>query len=266
MGLLISELSHLVGDKQLLCNINANVNDPSMIGIIGPNGAGKSTLMNCLTGLLPTQRAIKLNGRLLEAFSQSELASVRAVLAQENHLNFPFPARDIVAMSFAFSVLSHARQQLLIDRCLEVVSAKNLSQRNYLSLSGGEKQRIQIARVLAQIVQHEPNNQLKYLFLDEPTAPLDLKHQLHLFDHLQQLKKQNICIITVIHDINLASASCDELWVMHEGRLVKRGTPHQVISQALMKEVFEVEVAISHTDSKPVIHSSLSHNIKVINS
>ena len=258
MGLHITELSHKIGRKHLLKNINAGINEPLLIGIIGPNGAGKSTLMNCLTGLLPTQGAIELNGRLLEAYGEAELASVRAVLAQENHLNFPFPARDIVGMSFAFSALSNTRQQQLIDQCLGLVSASGLAGRNFLSLSGGEKQRIHIARVLSQLLQHQPGNHLRCLFLDEPTAPLDLKHQLQLFNHLQQLKKQNVCIITVIHDINLAAACCDQLWVMHEGRLIRQGIPIEVVSRALMNEVFEVDVTISRTGSKPVIHTSFS--------
>jgi iron complex transport system ATP-binding protein len=257
MGLHITELSHRIGQKHLLKDINAGIYEPMLIGIIGPNGAGKSTLMNCLTGLLPTQGAIELNGRCLETYGEAELASIRAVLAQDNHLNFPFLAGDIVGMSFAFSALSNTRQQQLIDQCLEVVSANGLAKRHFLSLSGGEKQRIHIARVLAQLLQHEPGNHLRYLFLDEPTAPLDLKHQLQLFNHLQDLKEHNICIITVIHDINLAAASCDQLWVMHEGRLVRQGTPDQVISKTLMNEVFEVDVGISCSGSKPVIHTSL---------
>jgi len=188
MGLHITELSHRIGQKHLLNNINAGINEPLLIGIIGPNGAGKATLMNCLTDLIPTEGAIELNGRCLETYGEAELASIRAVLAQENHLNFPFLARDIVGLSFACSALSKSRQQQLIDQCLEVVSASGVARRHFLSLSGGEKQRIHIARVLAQLLQHHPGTHLRYLFLDEPTAPLDLKHQLQLFNYLQQLK------------------------------------------------------------------------------
>lgn len=254
MGLHINNLSHHVGERYLLEHITAHIEQPALIGVIGPNGAGKSTLLNCMTGLLPTSGCIQLNGQPLESYRQAGLAAVRAVLAQENHLNFPFLARDIVGMSFAFSALSIQQQEQLMSDCLDVVSAGELAGRSFLSLSGGEKQRIHIARVLAQLLQHNTQHHLRYLFLDEPTAPLDLKHQLQLFAHLQQLKQHNICIITVIHDINLAASCCDELWVMHEGRLTKRGTPQQVVSKALMRDVFEANVNISLMDDKPVIH------------
>jgi iron complex transport system ATP-binding protein len=255
MSLHVSQLNHHRGGQTLLQNINARIDEPVLIGIIGPNGAGKSTLLHCLTGLVPTRQNITLNDQPLETYSQTALAGLRAVLAQDNHVNFPFLAKDIVGMSFAFSSLSSEQQAALTRQCLDMVSANALADRQFLSLSGGEKQRIHLARVMAQLLQDEPSEAMRYLFLDEPTAPLDLKHQHQLFKHLKQLRKQNICVITVIHDINLAAACCDQLWVMHDSRLTHQGTPQEVITAELMKQVFGVEVHISSgpSSAKPVI-------------
>ena len=259
MGLVVQNLSRQVPGKMLLKSVSVEVNEPKVIGIIGPNGAGKSTLLKCLSGLMPTQQHIALNDRFIESYSTLELAQVRAALPQESHLNFPFPVQDVVGMSFALSAISQQRQNQLIESCLSMVAAQHLAERNFLSLSGGEKQRVHIARVMAQLMQHEASESMRYLLLDEPTAPLDLKHQFQFFNQLNQLVAQNICSIVVIHDINLAASYCDEIWVIHHGRLVSQAAPEQVISVDLMKTVFEVDIEVTHYGSpqRPVINNPL---------
>ncbi len=245
--------------KQLLKNINTAIHQPKLVGIIGPNGAGKSTLLNCLSGLLPTNGRIKFNHQPLESFSEGELAKYRAALPQSTHLSFPFKACDIVGMSFALTSISKPQQQALICKCLAMMSATDLAERNYLTLSGGEKQRIQLARVFAQLLQSKPAQKMRLLLLDEPTAPLDLKYQFLLFKHLKNFVQQNISTITVIHDINLAATYCDEIWVMQDGELVRQDCPHQVISSAMMKSVFDVDVEITfnHKQLLPIISNSI---------
>ncbi len=245
----------MIRSKILLSAVSLSVTKPKIVGVIGPNGAGKSTLLKCMSGLITTRDHIRVNGRPLESYGQLELAKIRAALPQESSLNFPFKAQDIVAMSFALSALSQTRQQQLVQQCLTMMSASELAGRNFQSLSGGEKQRIHLARVIAQLLQHDASEQLRFLLLDEPTAPLDMKHQLGLFRHLRQLLTANIVTIAVIHDINLAAACCDEIWVMQAGRLIKQGAPSEVISQTLMQDVFDVHVDVNylHQQSLPVI-------------
>lgn len=245
MTLEVNQLNFSVNDKALLQGVNLHIDEPKIIGIIGPNGAGKSTLLKCLSGLLPTNDMVYLNGRSLTAYQLNELAQIRAALPQESHLTFPFPAKDVVGMSFALSKLSNAEQHHLIQQCLKKFSALDLAERNFTSLSGGEKQRIHLARVIAQLIQHLPNDSMRYLMLDEPTAPLDLKHQFQLFEELRRLKYNCICSIVVIHDINLAAHYCDEIWVLYEGKLVKKASPQEAISERMMQEVFEVSVKIN---------------------
>ncbi len=256
MGIVIKNLNHHIGGKALLKNVSTTINQAKVIGVIGPNGAGKSTLLKCLSGLIVTQDSIEVNNRPLASYGHLELAQIRAALPQESSLNFPFRAKDIVAMSFALSSLSQAKQDDLVHTCLSMMSATGLAERNFQNLSGGEKQRIHLARVVAQLLQHDSSTHMRYLFLDEPTAPLDMKHQILLFQHLRQLVTANITTFAVIHDINLAAACCDEIWVMQSGQLIKQGVPSEVISQALMQEVFDVHVAVSFLQdpSRPVIN------------
>ncbi|MGJ8662849.1 MAG: heme ABC transporter ATP-binding protein [Marinicella sp.] len=246
MSLSVNHLNYKVGSKQLLSDVSITVKEPKVIGIIGPNGAGKSTLIKCLSGLLLTEDTIEINHQKIESYSSAELAKVRAALPQESHLTFPFPAKDVVGMSFALSTISKQHQNEIIHQCLEKVAAEELSDRNFLSLSGGEKQRIHLARIIAQLMQHQISENMRFLMLDEPTAPLDMKHQFHLFKELAHFKSKNLCSIVVIHDINLAASYCDELWVIDAGKLVSQATPHEVISQDLMKQVFKVDVVVSH--------------------
>ncbi len=259
MGLLVNKLRHEINGKALLVDVSLQIKSAKVVGIIGPNGAGKSTLLKCLSGLIPTQGCVTLNHQLMESYSPAELAKIRAALPQESNLNFPFPAKDVVGMSFALSTISYEQQLSLIEQCLAMVSATDLADQNFLSLSGGEKQRVHLARVLAQLLHLKVNNQMRFLYLDEPTAPLDMKHQFQLFSKLQALVKHNITSVVVIHDINLAASYCDEIWVVQKGRLVKQGAPKQVISEAFMKSVFDVDVAVSQygKKSRPVINNPI---------
>lgn len=255
MAIEINNLHHSVRGKTLLSEISATISQARVVGIIGPNGAGKSTLLKCISGLINTQNCISLNGQPLESYGDLQLAQIRAALPQDSSLNFPFKAQDIVTMSFALSALSKDRQERLVRRCLGMMSAAQLANRNFQSLSGGEKQRIHLARVMAQLLQHDAAEQPRYLLLDEPTAPLDMKHQIGLFQQLRQLLTANIATIAVIHDINLAAACCDEIWVMQAGQLIKQGPPNQVISQTMMQDVFGVNVDVNylHPHALPVI-------------
>lgn len=244
MALKIDNLNYSVSSKALLADIHIAVNEPKIIGIIGANGAGKSTLLNCMSGLLPTKQSILLNNQWLENYTNLELASHRAALPQQSKLNFPFQVSDVVAMSFAYQSLDKSEQEELIEYCLDKMSASHLKDRNYLNLSGGEKQRVQIARVWAQLLSQKDINQLRFLYLDEPTAPLDLKHQFQLFDHLTELKQQNIAVITVLHDLNLAASYCDEIWVISNGQMVTKGSPAEVISKQMLKQVYDVDLDV----------------------
>ncbi len=242
MSIEVKNLSVVKSGKSLLSDINFEINSPQLIGIIGENGAGKSTLMHCLSGLETSEQQIRLNRQWLESYSNRELAQLRAVLPQSNDLIFPFQAREVVRLGLSLSSLSIEQQDELVNHCLQEVDAYGFAQKNYLYLSGGEKQRIQLARVLVQLYSSDAKS--RYLLLDEPTSALDLKHQVSVLRLLKQLTKRNIGVFIIIHDLNLASLFCDRILLLKHGELVKFDKPENIIDQPLISQTFETDVLI----------------------
>lgn len=242
MSIIVENLSVEKSGKSILSDISFEQYEPQLIGIIGENGAGKSTLLHYLSGSENSQNCIRLNGQWLNQYSNSELAQVRAVLPQNNDLVFPFQAREVVRLGLSLSSLSLEQQRNLVDQCLAEIDAKSFADKNYLYLSGGEKQRIQLARVLTQLYSSNEENQ--YLFLDEPTSALDLKHQLSVLQLLKKLTKKNIAVFVIIHDLNLASLFCDKIILLKQGQLVSFDTPEKIINPNLIRNTFDTDVLI----------------------
>lgn len=248
-----------VGEKTLIRDINITVNQSQLYAIVGPNGAGKSTLLHCLSGLHPGL-PVQYEGRGIDSLNELDMARFRAVLPQNTALGFPFPVKEVVKMSFALHSISQEEQNSLAALCMEQSAVTHLANRNYLSLSGGEQQRVQLARVYAQMHCMEPDGRLKFLFLDEPTAPLDLKHQFQLFEHLKQLPKaMNAAVLIVIHDLDMAAAYCDELWLMNQGRIVAQGSPEQVLSRQQLAQHFDVNLSVHMTNHIPQLDKLSYH-------
>ncbi|MRX27583.1 heme ABC transporter ATP-binding protein [Kangiella sp. HZ709] len=242
MTIKVDNLSIVKSEKTLLSKINFEIGAPELIGIIGENGAGKSTLMHCLSGLEASKQKISLNGRTLESYGNQELSKLRAVLPQNNDLIFSFQAREVVRLGLSLSSLSIEQQNEVVNDCLEEVDADTFAQNNYLYLSGGEKQRIQLARVLAQLYSSKEEN--KYLLLDEPTSALDLKHQVSVLKLLKKLSKKRIGVFIIIHDLNLASLFCDKILLLKQGTLVSFDTPKNIFKPELISKTFETDVLI----------------------
>lgn len=255
MSLEVSNLSISKSGKSLLEGINFEVPEQELIGIIGENGAGKSTLLHCLSGLEPSCQQVSINNRWIEDYSAVELSKIRAALPQSNELGFPFEAREVVRLGLSLSSLSLKQQDRIIDNCLSDVDAHEFSHKNYLYLSGGEKQRIQLARVLTQL--HSSNTQKKYLLLDEPTSALDLKHQFSILKLLKKMTKNNIGVFIIIHDLNLASLFCDKILLLKNGMLVSFDKPEKIIKQPMISKTFETDVLIMQhpqTDSPLMVN------------
>lgn len=255
MSLKVSNLSIVKSGKSLLENINFEANKQELIGIIGENGAGKSTLLHCLSGLEPSNQQVSINNRWIEDYPATELSQIRAALPQSNELGFPFEAKEVIRLGLSLSSLSLKQQESIIDKCLSEVDAHSFSHKNYLYLSGGEKQRIQLARVLAQL--YSSSSQQKYLLLDEPTSALDLKHQFSILKLLKKMTKNNIGIFIIIHDLNLASLFCDKILLLKNGKLVSFDKPEKIIKQPMISKTFETDVLIMQhpqTDSPMMVN------------
>jgi iron complex transport system ATP-binding protein len=245
---------HLAGFN-LLRQINLTIESGQVTAVVGPNGAGKSSLINVLTGdLRPTRGEVLINNKALDQWPHRDRANILAVLPQHSELSFPFTASEVVALGRIPQQTGYKKDQEIIQCALQLVDADYLQKRLYTEMSGGERQRVQLARVLAQIWEpcllgHQ------FLVLDEPTSALDLSHQLMTLKIVRDLAHRGIGVLMVLHDLNLASRCADNLIVLNQGAVAAQGTPEQVISEALVNTVFGVEATISRhpVSDKPMV-------------
>lgn len=228
------------GDFQLH-DVSVEARGGRMLGIVGPNGSGKSTLLRVMAGILsPSSGQVQVDGRPVESYRRRELAREVAFLPQSPGSSFEFTVREVVAQGRypyqgAFGLLSHSDQEVVLQTLRETDS-EPLADRYFSTLSGGEKQRVLVASVLAQ----EP----RVMLLDEPSAALDIHHKSHVFDLLWTLSRKGMAVVVVTHDLNTASQFCDELLLLREGRAVESGAPREVMQQELLAETYETPLRI----------------------
>jgi len=251
----VNQLDVSLQSKQILFNIDFEINPGRFISVLGPNGAGKSTLLKSLSGDINSAKSVvMLEGKLLKEYSPKELANLRSVMPQSIQLDFPFLVSEIIEMSLINNIAHHARAKY-VKQALEVFDVNHLHDRNYLTLSGGEQQRVQLARVIAQITLNK-DNEPRYLFLDVCTANLDLAHQHQVFEVVSKIAKENnIAVISVLHDLNLAAQYSDELVLMQEGRIISQDTVVKVLTAEQITKVYGYPVQIIQHPTKnwPII-------------
>ncbi len=226
------------GRRRLLRNVSLEVRPGEVLALVGPNGAGKTTLLHALAGdIQPTHGEVLLGGRNLSGFTTLELARHRAVLTQRTQLDFAFSALEVVLMGRH----PHGDENLELARsCLHHLDVLHLSQRLYPSLSGGEQQRVQLARVWAQLhgMRHP------FLLLDEPTASLDLAHQHRTLELARGLAQHGAGVLCVLHDLNLAAGYADRVAVLHDGELRAVGSVRETLTPALILDVFGLRAVV----------------------
>lgn len=241
--------------KQLLQDINLQLDKGEVTAVIGPNGAGKTSLIRALTGDLPlNQGRVLLNDKDLKYCSLQEKAKQLALLPQHTELNFSFPVKDVVHLGRIPHASGQHEDNRIVNESLRAVDMLDRSQEHYTWLSGGEQQRVQLARVMAQVWRAEdaPN---RLMVLDEPTASLDVAHTRQLMHCIRNLATSGMGIIMVVHDFNLAARYADRVLLLTEGKLVAQGTPQAVLTADNMRRYFNVETTvIKHPGSgKPMV-------------
>lgn len=213
-----------------------------MIGVIGPNGAGKSTLVKLLSRLLtPAQGRIRLNGHSLARWRPADLARVLAVVPQLPELPPMFTAWELVLMGrtpyMGWMGQESERDRTVARQAMEETSTYHLADRLISQLSGGEQQRVVIARALTQ----EP----RVLLLDEPTAHLDINHQVETLSLIARLvRERELAALAIFHDLNLAAQYCEELVLLDQGQIAAQGAPHDVLTPPVLQQVYGIEVAV----------------------
>jgi iron complex transport system ATP-binding protein len=227
------------GPRTVLDRVDLAVAAGEMLGLIGPNGAGKSTLVRLLAGIEhPDEGAVRLDGRPLTAWTRAERARRVALVPQDPRVEFPYTVLEVVLMGRSPHLSALAlpgRRDLEIARAaLARLEVGELEARRMDELSGGERQRVFLARALAQ----EP----AVLLLDEPTTHLDLRHQTQLHDVARTRCREGVAVLTVLHDLNLAAAYCDRVVLLAGGRVVREGTPVDVLEAATLERAFGTRV------------------------
>ncbi|HEY3366333.1 MAG TPA: ABC transporter ATP-binding protein [Symbiobacteriaceae bacterium] len=234
-------VSFAAGGRLLVDGLSLTLAPGRLVGLVGPNGAGKSTALRLLNGLLPAAAgAVYLDGADIARLEPEQVARWVARVPQTPPLDLDFAVLDVVLMGRY--VLDAGWQDTSAGRAtalaaLAQTGAAPLADRLYSTLSGGERQRVIIARALAQ----EP----QVLLLDEPTASLDLRHQLEVLEAVRRLTvERQLAAVTAIHDLALAARYCDELLLLHEGRAVAAGAPADVLTPATLRSVFGVAATV----------------------
>jgi len=241
----VSNISYSIGNKNLLNQVSFSVEPGKFVAIVGANGAGKSTLLNVISGIENNYvgEVTYLNRAVCE-IEKSQLSKLRAFLPQQTHLTFDFTVYQVVEMGryWVNDKLNAQFSEKAIQYALEITGLLELKNRLYTKLSGGEKQRVQIARVLAQVYNEPFSN--KILLLDEPLNNLDLKHQHQIMELCKKLAQNGNIVISVIHDLNTAAQFCDEILLLSAGKLISQGPPKQVFNQAILTEAYQFPVSV----------------------
>ncbi len=253
----IRNLAYDAGAVRIIDGVSARFRPQAFNVILGPNGAGKSTLLKLATGLLqPATGDVRYGETRLSTIPPETLARRRAVLSQSVDLAFPLTVRDVALMGRYpyYGRVPTPADLAIVDRALDLVDLSPKRDQPYPTLSAGERQKAQLARVLAQIWNYDDAAQHRYLFLDEPTSSLDVHYQIQILNVARDLLQHNCTVIAILHDINVACDYGDHFLVLHEGRVAAEAEHADALTPELIDRVFAVR---SHRVSDPMTGSAV---------
>jgi iron complex transport system ATP-binding protein len=253
----VEHLDFSIDKTQILKAIDLNIQKGEFVGLVGPNGCGKSTLLKNIYRIYqPDHGKIYLDGQLVDQVNDKAFAKKMAVMVQENTVEFDLTVIDMVMLGrYAHKRLlqdSSEKDRAIAEKYLDEVGLKGYEERSFLSLSGGEKQRVLLARALSQ--------EAELIVLDEPTNHLDIKYQYQI---MNILKRQDMTVFTSVHDLNIAALYCDKIVVLKKGDLVKIGTPEEVITPEMIRYLYGIdsEVRTNPKTGRPQIQFLPDFNV-----
>ena len=235
--------------REILKNISIEVNEKEILSIIGPNGAGKSTLLKSLAGdINPINGNIFYDEKKINQIDIQERAFTRSVMSQLQPIAFDFSVKEIVEMGWVDRGESEYADQFddAVNEVIRKCGVKDLIDRNFNTLSGGEQRRIHFARTLLQLWRPSNSNDPKYLFLDEPTANLDLTYEIKLLNIVKEVAQEGAGVMLVLHDLNLAAKFSDKVAILKGGSLIDIGLPKDVLKSTLLSEIYEIDVEVKN--------------------
>ena len=248
MEILAEAVKLFIGDKEILKGLDFHLRPKEFLGIIGPNGSGKSMFLKCIYRVqTPSAGKITLNGQNLDELSYRESALQLSVVAQHNFYSFDFSVMEVVLMGRSphkrLLDRDNAQDYEIARRALATVGMEHCAERNFSSLSGGEQQRVILARALTQ--------EAECMILDEPTNHLDITYQLQIMD---LIAARRLTVVAAVHDLNIAAMYCDRIVALQEGRIIAEGTPDEVLTPALIERLYRVRASVfARADGRPAV-------------
>jgi iron complex transport system ATP-binding protein len=245
-----NNLNVALAGRTVLRDVSLSLSSGHLVALVGPNGAGKTTLLRALAGLIPSEGAIHVGGEALSALPLRARAKRFGYLPQGHVVHWPLPARDIVALGrYPHGVTDPAQLSLrdaeVVLRAMQATDVVEFADRRVTELSGGERSRVALARVLAV--------EAPVILADEPTASLDPRHQIDVMKNLRTAADSDVLVIVVTHDLGLAARFADHVLVLSEGKLVSQGAPAQALSEQVMGEVFRISAYRAEYQREAVI-------------
>lgn len=242
MSLIANDISVSLGRAQVLHGVSVEARPAEFTAIVGPNGSGKTTLMRALTGELAYRGQIALGGDEIALLSPEDLALRRGVLPQATSLAFPFTVAEVVRIGCE---TSRSRAEQLVPAALAAVDLPGFEGKLYQELSGGEQQRVQLARVLAQVWLPVGPQGPNWLLLDEPVSSLDIAHQLTIMELAADYARRGGGVIAVMHDLNLTALFAHRVVLMHKGRVLAQGTPGHVLTDDTLSHAYGCAIRVN---------------------
>lgn len=238
----LDDVSVAFGPTPIFSNVSLSIDTGAFVALIGPNGAGKTTLLRTINGLVtPTTGTVSVGGSPVHSLRARELSQRVATVQQDTSLGFDFSVRDLVAMGRTphrgrFATVTDA-DRAAVDRALDRTATADLADRPVGTLSGGERQRVLLARALAQ--------ETPVLLLDEPTANLDVNHQVQTLTMARQLADSGKTVVSAIHDLELAARFCETVVLLGDGMVVAHGNPSEVLTASRIERVFGIPAVVA---------------------
>ncbi len=264
MSLLATNISFSIHQKSILKDVSFELKPGIFTAIVGPNGAGKSTLLKILSAELYAKKGeVLLHEKNISRFKPRELSKVRSVLSQQVTIAFPFTAEEVVELGLHIHRLTRIEISAIVNEVMAEVGVEHLRDRLYPTLSGGEQQRVQLARAIAQV--WEDSLFTRYLMLDEPTNNLDLAHQHTILHAAKKMCLRNLGVMAIVHDLNLAAQYADEVVFMKDGSIHAKGSPGMVMTKTIIEEVFShpVNIYFDHNEKPFVMPLPLGNEKKI---
>jgi iron complex transport system ATP-binding protein len=257
----VESVNFEINNRQLLKDVSFHIHKGEMAAILGANGAGKSTLMRLLCGeTQPSSGTIILDGKIMGAYTKKELAGKRAILLQQNNISMAFTVAEVVMMGrygkFGSTPLSD--DVLAVEETMEVCGITAFAERSMLTLSGGEQQRVHLARVLAQL--WDSKNAL--LLLDEPISSMDVQYQHQTLAIASALARKGFMVVTVLHDINLAAQYASRIIMLKSGRKWWDGRPTEVLTAPHIYSAFSIDTRV-YTDQESLVTQVIPMEVKL---